>query len=115
MSSWTSPSQELEAYLEDLLVQYPVEKRRMFGCPVFFFQKNMFCGVFRDQIFLRFSNEDIKSLLSEYDEISHFEPLKGKKMKQYLSFPETVYSDIPAFQQLLEKSFSYMLTLKPKP
>ncbi|MCK7500271.1 MAG: TfoX/Sxy family protein [Comamonadaceae bacterium] len=36
----------------------PHEKKKMFGCPAFFAQGNMFAGVYRSSIFLRLGEED---------------------------------------------------------
>ena len=62
----------------------------MFGCPVFFVNSNMFSGVFEDDIFIRLSEKDRKELFSKYDEAAPFEPMKGRKMKEYVVLPESI-------------------------
>jgi len=90
-----------------------VEKRKMFGCPVFFLNGNMFAGAHEDNIFLRLSKSDQVELL-ECPEVSHFTPLPGRMMREYLTVPASVYGDEAAFAGWLEKSRSFAEKLPPK-
>jgi len=105
---------DLEAFLDDMMVDYPIEKRRMFGCPAYFFRGNMMGGVFGDSVFLRFSEKDRESLMADDEEISHFDPLGGRPMREYLSVPESSFPDIGGLSDLVDRSFDHVLSLSPK-
>jgi TfoX/Sxy family transcriptional regulator of competence genes len=105
---------ELVEYFDDIVGRYGQDRRKMFGCPVYFIGGNMFSGLFEDSIFLRLPEKEKEKLLKENDEVTPFEPLKGKKMKEYVTLPETVYNDGAEMKRLLEISTDYLLTLPPK-
>lgn len=108
------PSAQLEALMDDLLGPYPIDKRRMFGCPAYFLQGNMLGGVFGDGVFLRLSDEGQREVLEGNDEISHFEPLKGKRMREYLWIPESAVGGLEELGGLIEESFFYVSSKPPK-
>jgi len=49
--------------LEQFIGEYACEKKRMFGCPAYFVNNNMFCGVFADTIFVRLTPGDKENYL----------------------------------------------------
>jgi len=81
-----------------------VREKKMFGCPVYFVNNNMFIGVFQDDIFIRLSESDREEILSTYDEATQFEPMKGRKMKEYIVLPESLYNDPEKFEEWLKRS-----------
>jgi len=81
-----------------------VREKKMFGCPVYFVNNNMFIGVFQDDIFIRLSESDREEILSTYDEATQFEPMKGRKMKEYIVLPESLYNDPEKFEEWLNRS-----------
>jgi len=109
------PSPELSEQLGQAMMDFAVEKRKMFGCPAFFVNRNMFCGVFADSIFLRLSEEDRERVQEEFDEVSVFEPMEGRKMREYMALPAAVYDDEGAFREWLDRSFAFVSALPPKP
>ena len=106
------PNEELEVLLDDITGELPTEKKMMFGCPAYFAGGKMFAGVFEDGIFLRFNEQDRIMLLENDDELSHFDPLGGKPMREYLSFPEPYITDIAALEDLVHKAWSYAMSIK---
>jgi len=94
-----------------------VREKKMFGCQVYFVNNNMFTGVFQDGIFIRLSESDWEEILSTYDEATQFEPMKERKMKEYIVLLESLYHDPEKFQEWLKRSNSYVSSLlikKPK-
>ncbi|HUV81653.1 MAG TPA: TfoX/Sxy family protein [archaeon] len=81
-----------------------MREKKMFGCPVYFVNNNMFIGVFQDDIFIRLSESDREEILSTYDEATQFEPMKGRKMKEYIVLPESLYNDPEKFEEWLKRS-----------
>jgi len=112
--AWKKVSDELSAFLENKLASIPCDQRRMFGCPVWFVNNNMFAGVHQDSIMLRLSADDQKELYDSFDEAAPFEPMPGRKMKEYVSLPETVFGDDSLFDSWIERSFNYVSSLPPK-
>jgi TfoX/Sxy family transcriptional regulator of competence genes len=88
-----------------------VREKKMFGCPVYFVNNNMFTGVFQDDIFIRLSESDREEILSTYDEATQFEPMNGRKMKEYIVLPESLYNDPEKFEEWLNGSNSYVYSL----
>lgn len=108
------PSPELCEHLDETMESFDTQKRTMFGSPVYFVNRNMFCGVHQDAIFMRLPEEDRETLLEEFDEAQVFEPMEGRKMKEYVAVPEAVYDDPETFNSWLRKSFQYVSSLTPK-
>lgn len=114
MEKWKKSSPELGKLLEAALIRFTCDRRVMFGSPVYMINRNMFAGVHQDNIFIRLSESDRKSILSKVAGAAQFEPLKGHVMKEYVTVPETLYSDREAFHSWLRRSHAYAATLPPK-
>lgn len=68
--------------LDDSLAGYICEKRKMFGCPAYFINNNMFAGMHGDFIILRLSEADRDEVKAKYDEVGQFEPFEDRPMKE---------------------------------
>ena len=112
--AWKKPSEELSRFLEERMAQFDVNKKKMFGCPVYFTNDNMVSGVFENDIFIRLSEQDRKKIISENDEVMPFEPLKGRVMKEYVVLPGSIYNDPEKFHGLLRSSYDYASSLPAK-
>ena len=103
--------------LAELLAQhvsaFETEKKMMFGAPCYFVQGNMFTGVFSEVLFARFSTQD-RGQIDERHLGSVFEPVEGRKMMEYRTLSKKVLDDPKALDEWLERSYSYVSTLKPK-
>ena len=74
---WEKPSPELILILEEAAEPFPViERRKMFGCPAYYINGNMFTGVYGRQLFLRLPPEMRAELQSSLD-AKPFAPLAG--------------------------------------
>jgi TfoX/Sxy family transcriptional regulator of competence genes len=113
--AWEKVSEELSGLLENKLFNYNCEKKKMFGCPVWFVQNNMFAGVFGQSVFIRLSQNDRETIFYEFDEASPFEPMKGRVMKEYISLPDSVVGDGAILDKWLERGYGFVSSLPHKP
>ncbi len=111
---WEKVSEELSEFLEKALTRFKCQKKKMFGCPVYFINNNIFAGVHQDTIFIRLSEKDREKLFSSYDEATPFEPIEGRIMKEYVVLPESLFEDRETFEKWLNLSFKYVSSLPPK-
>jgi TfoX/Sxy family transcriptional regulator of competence genes len=111
---WKKTSKEVADLLSHETKNIECEQKKMFGCPVYFINGNMFMGAHEDNIFLRLSEKDRSHLLSTYDETRIFEPIRGRVMREYVVFPETLYNNKQVFKRVLKKSITYVSSLPPK-
>ena len=112
--AWKKPSLELTVYLEDKLSAFECQKRTMFGCPSYFVNGNMMAGVFQEDIFIRLSEADRKDISLSSDEVAPFEPIKGRKLKEYVVLPDSIYNDLDKFGIWLERSYNYVSSVPAK-
>lgn len=100
--------------LDTLVQNLTTSKRMMFGSIAYFANGYMFAGVFEDSIFLRLSEDDRKKLKSKDEDIVHFEPLEGRKMREYVVLSENFCKNIPLFENWLERSFDFVMSMPVK-
>ncbi|MFN7990854.1 MAG: TfoX/Sxy family protein [Candidatus Micrarchaeia archaeon] len=104
-------SAEIMKLFDSLLPDDPrVERRKMFGYPCAFVNKNMFCGVFGDAIMARLPEGRREVLLGKG--WKQFEPMPGRAMKEYLVIPGKVLGHRKEAQAVLEEAFAYASSLK---
>jgi TfoX/Sxy family transcriptional regulator of competence genes len=111
---WKKVSPGMSARMERAMMPYDSEHRRMFGCPAYFVNGNMFAGVFADRIFLRLSENDRRELLETNDEAGPFEPMEGRVMKEYIALPEPSLTAEGTLESWLERSYRYARSLPVK-
>jgi len=101
-------------YLAEAVQDFECQPRKMFGCPCYFVNNNMFCGVHEDSIILRLSPADLEQVKGEYDEVAQFDPMGGRPMREYVTIPDTLASDEPVLASLLGRSYGFTSALPPK-
>jgi TfoX/Sxy family transcriptional regulator of competence genes len=111
---FTKTPQELFDFIANAIKGYDCTCRRMFGGVGYFVNNNMFTGAHQGVIFLRLSGNDQKLIMNEYDEVTHFEPMPGRPMSEYMAIPENVFSRPNMLQEWLDKSYRYVSLLAPK-
>ena len=111
---WEKCSTELSDILASAMVNYPAQRRVMFGCPAYFVNGNMAAGVHGSGIFIRLSDPDRKLFLKTFDESTLFEPVTGRVMKEYVAVPAGVYDTPAQFHIWLNKAIKYAAALPPK-
>jgi TfoX/Sxy family transcriptional regulator of competence genes len=110
---WKKAPPELTALITEKMKYFECEKRSMFGYPCFFVNRNMFCGLFADRVFLRIPEAD-RMMLLKAEGIKPFEPLKGRVMKEYIELPFELFEKEGWFKKWVVKSFEYTRTLPVK-
>jgi TfoX/Sxy family transcriptional regulator of competence genes len=115
---WEKPSPELSRILDEAAEPFAViERRKMFGCPAFYINGNMFAGVYGQQLFLRLPPEQ-RASLAEQLAAQPFEPIKGRPMKEYVAMPEAVWRDQAAMDEWMRRSVEFVSAMpakQPKP
>jgi TfoX/Sxy family transcriptional regulator of competence genes len=111
---WKKVSQEMVEYLDTYLADYKAERKQMFGCPAYFINGNMFAGVQSDSLFIRLSGQDQLEAFIASDEVTPFEPVQGRVMKDYVVFPEPLLNQKEFFTAWLDRSFRFTSALPPK-
>jgi TfoX/Sxy family transcriptional regulator of competence genes len=111
---WRKPSDGLSEYLESALAVFNCQRKKLFGCPAYFVNGNMFAGVQADNLFVRLSEQDRKKAFSTSDEVSVFEPVAGRQMREYVVLPESMCRDEELLTMWLRRSHEYASSLPPK-
>lgn len=112
--SWEKVSKEKCELLDGYLQTFSLQKKTMFGCPVYFANGYMFTGVHGDKIFLRLADDQQIAVKAQYPEACAFEPIKGRIMKDYITIPQTMYDDAAAFNVWLLQAFERVSSLPEK-
>jgi hypothetical protein len=112
---WQKAPQELILFLEGAMSSIDCEKKLMFGYPAYFINKNMFIGLFQDQLFARLSPEHLSALRKKLPGIANLEPMPGRPMKDYFVLPSELYKDSAAFKDVIKRAAEYTRTLAVKP
>jgi TfoX/Sxy family transcriptional regulator of competence genes len=111
---WTSVPAERTQTFQEALQSWPaVEIRRMFGCPCAFVNGQMFAVFHQQGLALKLSEEDRGALL-EQEGAKPFEPMPGRRMREYVVVPPAVENVQAELQAWLEKAFAYARSLPPK-
>jgi TfoX/Sxy family transcriptional regulator of competence genes len=110
---WEKPSLELGRILEEAAEPFDViERRKMFGCPAYYVNGNMFTGVYGQQLFLRLPPEGRAELMAL--DAKPFEPLAGRPMKEYISLPEAIVKDPEALDEWMRRSVEFVSSMPQK-
>src|SRR5258708_38738411 len=92
--AWEKPTEEmLEVFAKAIPRHPPIDKKKMFGCPVGFLIGNMFLGLHQNRIVLRLSEEDRENFIKS-SRATIFEPMPGRQMKEYVVVPETMNNSV---------------------
>ena len=81
----------------------------MFGYPAYFINNNMFICAFQDSLIIRLSEKDKAKVLKQYKNVTEFEPISGRVMKEYVALPESLYRDKFGDVLVLFKDFGFVL------
>ena len=111
---WKKVTAELNSFLDEKMSSFDAVRRPMFGSACYFTNGNMFAGTHQDTIILRLSEEDRREIQSLYSEVTPFQPMEGRVMKEYVALPESVYGQSDTLKLWLSRSYQYALSLKPK-
>jgi TfoX/Sxy family transcriptional regulator of competence genes len=111
---WIKAPEELKVLLETTMKDIDCEKKPMFGYPAYFINKNMFAGLFQDQLFVRLSELQLQELRRKHPSISNLEPMPGRPMKDYFVIPQAICAKPAELSQIVTKASEHARTLAPK-
>lgn len=102
--------------LDSFLLENPeVEPGKAFGMPAYYVNGKMFAGVYADGATVKVP-EDMVAELLERDGIEPFEPMEGRKMKNWLVIRRGDPADLVADREVFDAAFDYVYLLtKGKP
>jgi TfoX/Sxy family transcriptional regulator of competence genes len=111
---WKKVDPELNQYLDEKMAPFNAVRRPMFGSSCYFVNGNMFAGTHQDTIILRLSEADRREIQSLNSEVTPFQPMEGRMMKEYVALPESVYGMPETLELWIKRAYQYALSLKPK-
>jgi len=112
--AWKKANLEIAALLDEAVARFSPEKKQMFGHPVQFINNNMFAGIFGDDVWIRLSDADQEKIFALNDEVQTFEPLEGRKMREYVVLPESIHGNPEELDKWLQRSYHYVSSLPVK-
>ena len=111
---WSAlPDEQAEGFRQALETLPEVELRKMFGCPCAFVHGQMFALFHPVGLALKLSEQDREALLQEPGTMP-FEPMPGRKMREYVVLPPADPLTEDELRQWILKSYSYVAALPPK-
>lgn len=112
--TWNKVSPKLAELLEEAVRPYGAAKKNMFGCPVYFANGYLFAGAHQDNVILRLSDIDFARLFMECPKARPFEPMEGRRMKDFAALPESFYNDSALLDLWLKRAYDHASSLPPK-
>ncbi|WP_291869853.1 TfoX/Sxy family protein [Bradyrhizobium sp.] len=113
--SWTkSPQALIDLFDKAVPASASVSRRQMFGYPAAFANGNLFIGLHQNDFIMRLSEEDRARFSARYGERT-FEPMKGRRMREYVRLPGELLSDARRRASWIKRSLQYAEAMKPKP
>ena len=108
------PDEGSKEFLRSVLPDDPrITIRPMFGNMSAFVNGNMFAGLFGNDLFVRLSDESRKELL-EKKGASLLEPMKGKRMKEYVLIPKAWRTQQETVRMWVARSLDWASKLPQK-
>ena len=108
----TAPSDLVERFHEAVAGIEGIEVRKMFGYPAAFIGGNLTAGLYQESVMVRLPETERKERLT--DGWSHFEPMPGRPMREYLALPPDAAGDVIAMRHWVERAAAHVRTLPPK-
>jgi TfoX/Sxy family transcriptional regulator of competence genes len=116
VEKWRKPDEELVRLLDETIGSLefdgPVDFRPMFGCPAYFTGGNLFAGVWQETVMLRLDEDDRAQVAAAGGR--PFEPMPGRKMKEYVALPPSMVADRELARAWVRKAAAYAASLPPK-
>lgn len=108
------PDPALADLLDDAASAWPdLERRRMFGCPVWFVNGQMTAGVFGDRVFVRLAPADRAAALARPGFVP-FTPMEGRTMREYALLAPADAEDPASLRGWVARALGFTRTLPAK-
>jgi TfoX/Sxy family transcriptional regulator of competence genes len=96
--------------LADLVPE--ANRRQMFGYPSCVIDGHMFLGIYRDNLVLRLSAEDMHEMIDRFG-AQPFEPMPGRPMTGFVAVPRDMWST-DDLDPWIVRSFAHARSMPPK-
>lgn len=113
MSPWKKSPPALVERFTAVMPGAPAEQRQMFGYPAAFLNGNLFMSLFQEEFILRLPDAARAKML-KIKGAHPFEPMPGRRMKEYVVAPASVVEDEAALRKWVGKSLEYAQALPRK-
>ena len=113
MKKFEKSSADVISIFSRITSKIDCERKKMFGYPVLFLNGNMFLGTFANKMFFRLRKERHTYWKDRNNAIKDFEPISGRKMKEYLEI-ECEERNIGLIEEMKTESEEYVRTLEIK-
>ena len=101
-------NQSHQQVLDSILLEMPlVKKGKMFGYPAYYIGGKLFACVYEDAVGLKVPEELALQLLKR-DEITHFQPLGKRKMREWIQINRTHSEDYHQDKDIFEASLQHV-------
>lgn len=105
--AWRKSPPALIALFEATVPNDPaVTRRKMFGYPAAFVNGNLFMGLHQESFIVRLSEHDRAEFTRQFGERT-FEPMPGRRMREYVELPCSVLDDATARTAWLARGLAY--------
>jgi TfoX/Sxy family transcriptional regulator of competence genes len=112
--TWEKSSPELVALFTELAPRQPaVVEKQMFGWPCCLANGNLFFGLHKELMLFRLSDADCSALL-KVKGAAVFEPMAGRRMKNYVTLADAVHRDHGELTRWVGRSLEFALSLPPR-
>jgi TfoX/Sxy family transcriptional regulator of competence genes len=112
--AWSkSPQTLIDLFDRSVPAAPSVSRRKMFGYPAAFANGNLFIGLHQDDFIMRLSASDRERFSAAYGERT-FEPMKGRRMREYVRLPEELLTDARERSAWIRRSLDYAGNIKPR-
>ncbi|MBI3710874.1 MAG: TfoX/Sxy family protein [Proteobacteria bacterium] len=111
---WRKSPPELIELFNAVMPGPPAQGRKMFGYPAAFANGNLFMGLHQEDMLLRLPEAAREELL-RMPGARIFEPMAGRKMREYVCVPAALLVDRKKLGAWVAKAFDYGKSIKPKP
>ena len=86
---WKKAPTEVVDFINEKMKTKNCDYKKMFGYPVYFVNGNMFAGIHGDKLFLRLSDSGVANITKDSKDVSAFEPMPGRAMKEICCVAKT--------------------------
>lgn len=110
------PPASLVTTFDRALAKAGGDRRQMFGYPCGFENDQMFCGIFGSTIVVRLAEPERELFLKRGAKA--FEPMPGRRMKEYVVLPTDVVADAAELTRWFGVARAFVVSMpgrKPKP
>lgn len=112
--AWRKSPPGLVQFIADATAPFEAAKKMMFGYPAYFVNNNLWAALHQEDFILRLAEADREEIQSGEDPARPFEPMAGRRMKEYVALPASVLDDADLLNHWLARGYDFVAALPPK-